>query len=329
MAGRSLTRCAPATTSPARRYWNLPSVTRRDHGIDWVEEKQKSYYFEALSMPVILFGMGGRFIRRVFALGYFVAFAFVIVSTTLVSCLAADQIVSAKDLTYVTEQFPPYNFKKDGRPQGISVDLLEKAWEIMGENLNSSIIELLPWTEGYQRTLKERNTVLFSTARLPAREQLFKWAGPIGPFRNVLLARRDKNISITTLEDMKKYKIGAIKDDSAVQMLLGKGMKMEDLVLMTNSKPLIEMLQNESIDAWAYGDVAGTWLIQDSGLNSSDYQTAYVLGQTEYYYAFNREIPDALVQSFQQALDYVKTNRNQEGVSDYEKIISEYIPAML
>jgi polar amino acid transport system substrate-binding protein len=298
------------------------------HGIDRVKEKQKDYCFEVSSMAVILFGMGGRLIRRLFALGCFMAFASLIIST-VVPCLASGQTVSAKDLTYITEQFPPYNFQRDGRLQGISVDLLEKAWERMGESLNRSIIQLIPWTEGYQRTLKEENTVLFSTARLPEREQLFKWAGPIGPFRNVLLAKRDKNISITSSDDMKKYKIGAIKDDSAVQMLLNNGMKREDLVLKTDSKPLIEMLQNESIDAWAYGDVAGTWLIQDSGLNSSDYRTAYILGETAYYYAFNRETPDALVQSFQQALDYIKSNRDQEGVSDYEKIISEYAPAML
>jgi polar amino acid transport system substrate-binding protein len=270
----------------------------------------------------------GDFIRRFFSLGYFAAFAFVIIST-FASGLAAYQTVSEKDLTYITEQFPPYNFQKDGRLQGISVDLLEKAWEIMGESLNRTIIELLPWTEGYQRTLGEEDTVLFSTARLPEREQLFKWAGPIGPFRNVLLAKRDRNISVTNSEDLKKYKIGALKDDSAVQMLLNQGLKMEDLVLKTSSKPLIEMLQNESIDAWAYGDTAGIWLIQNSGLNTSDYRTAYILGRTDYYYAFNRETPDALVQSFQQALDSVKGNKDKEGVSDYEKIIAAYIPAML
>ena len=109
-------------------------------------------------------------------------------------------------------------------------------------------------------------------------------------------------------------------------MLLNKGMKKEDLVLETISKPLIEMLQNESIDAWAFGDTAGIWLIQDLGLNASDYRTAYILGETDYYYAFNKEIPDSLVQSFQQALDYIKSNKDKDGASDYEKILSKYVP---
>ena len=118
-----------------------------------------------------------------------VALIFVTVSTTTISCLASNQTVSAKDLTYITEQYPPYNYQEDGRLQGISVDLLEKVWERLSVNLNRSAIQLLPWTEGYQRTLKENNTVLFTTFRIPEREQLFKWVGPIASGRDVLLAK--------------------------------------------------------------------------------------------------------------------------------------------
>ena len=42
--------------------------------------------------------------------------------------------------------------------------------------------------------------------------------------------------------------------------------------------------------------------------------------------AFNKETPDSLVQSFQQALDYINSNKDSRGVSDYEKILTEYIP---
>jgi polar amino acid transport system substrate-binding protein len=244
----------------------------------------------------------------------------------IVSGTAAVQAPSAKDLTYITEQFPPYNFQMDGKLQGISVDLLEEVWERMGVGLNRSVIELLPWAEGYRIALDENNTVIFSTARLPQREQLFKWAGSIGPIRNVLLVKKDKNISISSA---KEYRIGAIRDDSAVQMLLDAGLKKENLVLENTSKPIIEMLQNGSIDAWAYGDTAGIWLIQQSGASASDFKVAYVLGQIDYYYAFNKETHDPLIQSFQQAMDDIKNSRDKNGESDYERILSKYIPAML
>lgn len=213
--------------------------------------------------------------------------------------------------------------------QGISVDLLEKMWDNMSVHPNESNIKLLPWTEGYQRTLNESNTVLFSTARLPQRENLFKWVGPIGPIRNVLLAKKDKILNISSPEGLKKYKIGAINDDSAVQMLLDNGVKKEDLVLEATSSQIIEMLQNGSIDAWAYGDTAGIWQIQKSGANASDFNVAYILDQIDYYYAFNKETPESIVQFFQQALDYIKGNKDKDGVTDYERILAKYIPAML
>lgn len=247
----------------------------------------------------------------------------------VIPCIAADQTVSAKDLTHITEQFPPFNFEKDGKLQGISIDLLEAVWQKMDANLNESAIKLLPWNEGFQKTLDDKNAVLFSTARLPQREQLFKWAGPIGPIRNVLLVKKERNISIASAEDLKKYKIAALKDDSAVQMLLDKGLKKEDVLLELTSKPVIEMLQNGSIDAWAYGDTAGLWLIHESGANASDFRAAYVLGQIDYYYAFNKETPDSLIQSFQQAIDSIKNTKDKDGVSDYQKILSKYVPTML
>lgn len=250
----------------------------------------------------------------------------VITSMAVIPCLAVDQAFSAKDLTYITEQYPPYSYQENGRLQGISVDLLEKVWEKMNVSLNRSIIQLLPWTEGYNRTLKENNTVLFSTARLPEREQLFKWAGPIDSGRFVLLARVDKNINITATEDLNKYKIGAIKDDNAVQMLLDKGVKKQNIVLETTSEPILEMLKNGSIDAWAYQDITGIWEIKESGENATNYKVAYVLGMSDGYLAFNKQSPDYLVQSFQQAIDYVKSDKDSSGVSDYERVLAKYIP---
>ena len=162
----------------------------------------------------------------------------------------------------------------------------------MGVDLNRSIILLLPWTEGYQRTLSENNTVLFTTARLPEREQLFKWVGPAASGRDVLLAKRDKNVTIADPQDLKKYKIGAIKDDVVVERLLNSGLMREDLILENASAPIIEKLEDGSIDAWAYNDLAGIVLIPEAGANVSNYEIAYVLAQNDAYFAFNKEDSD-------------------------------------
>jgi len=227
----------------------------------------------------------------------------------------------------MTEQYPPFNFQENGKLQGISVDLLEKIWEKMGVDLNRSAIVLLPWSDGYERTLKENNTVLFTTFRIPQREHLFKWVGPIATGRDVLLAKSDENISITSPQDLKKYKIGGLENDIAVQRLLNDGVNKKELILEKTSAPIIAMLKNGTIDAWAYDDLAGLWLIQQSGANMSDYKVAYVLDQGEGYYAFNNKTSDSIVQSFQQALDSIKSNRDTSGVSEYEKILAKYMAA--
>jgi polar amino acid transport system substrate-binding protein len=272
--------------------------------------------------------IAGCLMRNCIALGYAAALVYMIVSSTALGGLAVNETVSAKDLIYLTEQYPPFNFQENGRLQGISIDLLEKVWERMGVDLNRSVIKILPWTECNQSALNERNTVLCAMAMSPQREPLFKWAGPIGPFRTVLLAKKSRNISITTPEDLNNYRIGAIEEDNAVQMLLDEGVKRENLHLEVLSEPIVEMLENGSIDAWAHGEMAGLWQIQQSGRNASDYEVAYLLGQTDAYYAFNIETPDSLVQSFQEAIDYIKSSKDKDGVSDYEKILSKYVPTM-
>jgi polar amino acid transport system substrate-binding protein len=254
----------------------------------------------------------------------------------VIPCSAANQATSAKDLTYVADpQLPPYNYQENGKLQGITVDLLEKMWERMGVDSNRSAIKLLPWTEGYQMILTENNTVLLATTRIPEREKLFKWVGPAVPGKYgdyVILAKSEKNITITAPEDLKKYRIGIVKDTIAVQLLQRQGVNEKDLVSENTPASAIAMLKNGTIDALAFNEIASIWLLQQSGANASDYKVAYDLNQGnsyDVYYAFNNGTSDSLVQSFQQALNNIKSNKDANGVSDYDRILTKYIPATL
>ncbi|MGM0643831.1 MAG: substrate-binding periplasmic protein, partial [Thermodesulfobacteriota bacterium] len=130
--------------------------------------------------------------------------------------------MSAEELNYYTEDYPPYNYEKDGKLTGISVETLKLVWEEMG--VSPQEIELVPWARGYNKLKKSEGTCLFATTRTPAREDLFKWACPVAKgSRNVLIAKKDRNISIDSIEDANQYKVGAIRDDVAEQLFLSEG----------------------------------------------------------------------------------------------------------
>ena len=82
----------------------------------------------------MMISSGGKFIEKYTLFRCVVASIFVIISTAAIPCLAVDEHYSVKKLTYITEQFPPYNYQEGGKLQGISVDLLEKMWNKMNVN---------------------------------------------------------------------------------------------------------------------------------------------------------------------------------------------------
>jgi polar amino acid transport system substrate-binding protein len=125
--------------------------------------------------------------------------------------------------TYYTEQFPPCNYQENGTVKGIAVDLLTEITDKMGSKITSDQVQLVPWTDAYQATLTGENTVLFSTARLPAREDSFKWAGPLFTDTYALFTRWITISQSKNATDLNGYKIGIIKDSVLSYSLQTRG----------------------------------------------------------------------------------------------------------
>jgi polar amino acid transport system substrate-binding protein len=251
---------------------------------------------------------------------------FVLLSLLIPSATAADR---AKDPVYITEQFPPFNYQEDGTLQGISVDLLEKMLGHVNTTLNSSEIKLLPWDQGYQMALQDNNTVIFSTGRIPEREALFKWVGPISSIKVVLFALDEKHIKINSPGDLRALKIGVVKDSAEGPLVIKAGANPSNLVERNNTTELIDMLKAGTIDAWAYPDLVGVWLADKAGLNASEYEVVYQLTkETPLYYAFNKNTSDSTIKVFQEALNQTKKGKETDGISDFEKVLYRYLPVL-
>lgn len=234
----------------------------------------------------------------------------------LLSMSVSANAQSVDSIKLMTEEYPPYNFMKDGQSQGISVDLMEEMLKKMGSKKTRKDMPVLPWARSYKMVLKEKNTALFLMTRTSEREASFKWVGPIIDLSIVLTAKKSKNIKISNDSDIMKYKIGTVRDDVGEQLLLGKGISKGKLDRVSKAKSNIKKLKSGKIDLISYDEAVTKWVLKSIGANIGDYEAVYTLQKGAGFYAFHKDTPDSIIKQFQEALDKVKASGKYKQITD-------------
>jgi polar amino acid transport system substrate-binding protein len=222
-------------------------------------------------------------------------------------------------LVLLTENFPPYNMAKNGKNfaqdeniNGIAVDIVREMFK--RADITYSLTLRFPWERIYKLALEKPGYGVFVMARLPDREKLFKWVGPIGPDDWIMLAKADSKISLETLDDARKYKIGAYKGDAIAETLGKQGL---NPIVVLRDQDNAKKLVSGQIDLWATGDPAGRYLARQEGVNGL--KTVLRFNSAELYLALNKDVPDEMVAKLQAALDQLR----KEGKVD--EIMARYL----
>lgn len=222
-------------------------------------------------------------------------------------------------MVLLTENFPPYNmaingknFAQEDNIDGIAVDIVREMYKRAG--IKYSMTLRFPWERIYKLALEKPDYGVFVTARLPEREGAFKWVGPIGPDDWVLLARGDSPIALKSLDEAKKYRVGAYKGDAMAEYLAEHGF---EPALALRDQENAGKLQKGEIDLWASGDPAGRYLAKQVGV--SGLKTVLRFNSDQLYLALNKETPDEVVQKLQAALDKMRA----EGFVD--DVLNSYL----
>ena len=223
------------------------------------------------------------------------------------------------DLVLLTENFPPYNMAKNGKNfaqdeniNGIATDIVREIFK--RADITYSLTLRFPWERIYKLALEKPGYGVFVMARLPDREKLFKWVGPIGPDDWIMLAKADSKITLETLNDARKYKIGAYKGDAIAETLAKQGL---NPIVVLRDQDNAKKLVNGQIDLWATGDPAGRYLARQEGVNGL--KTVLRFNSAELYLALNKDVPDETVAKLQAALDQMR----KEGRVD--EIMAQYL----
>lgn len=225
-------------------------------------------------------------------------------------------------LRIITEDNPPYNFADErGNITGQSTEIVRS---LMSKTGTDTAIELLSWSKGYEIVQNQPNTMIYSTGRMPFREQMFKWVGPIGFADEWFYARRGSNIKISSLDDAKKVKsIAVYKDDSNQLFLLEKGFT--NLDVSENDVQCIKKLMDGKVDLWLGPSQGFSFLAYEAGVNPAEIEPVSYVRRAEWYIAFNRQTPDATIEAWQKALDDMKKSESADVCSVYDSIITSYV----
>ena len=126
---------------------------------------------------------------------------------------------AAHALTLVTEENPPFNYTEQGKVVGLSTEIVTELGKRSAVPLQ---IQSLPWEQAYLAAQRDKETCIYSTARLENRERLFSWIGPIATNQWVLIGRSDFT-GVKVVEDARKYRVGVVAKDAKIEFLMSKG----------------------------------------------------------------------------------------------------------
>lgn len=233
-------------------------------------------------------------------------------SLLLLTLLVAAPAVQA--LTLLTEENPPFNYTEGGKVVGISTEIVSELGKRSGVALE---IKSMPWEKAYVATQAEKETCLYSTARLDNRERLFHWVGPIATNRWVLIGKTDFAGTVKVVEDAKRYRVGVVAKDAKIEFLMSKGVTDLREVSDDSMIPPRLMLKRDDpdrIDLWAtsaYGARSTA-----ARVNVKDLKVILPLISVPLYLACGRNTSKETVRALTRAFEQVRKDGTLKRIAD-------------
>lgn len=221
---------------------------------------------------------------------------------------------SASALTLLTEENPPLNFTQNGKLVGPSVEVVR---EIVRRSELAADIKVVAWKEAFQRAQTEAEVCAFSTARLPARNTMFQWIGPISRGYWSAFGLDGFADYVPRVDDLKKYRIGVVGDARA-RYLRQRGFNNLVEVEKDADNPIkltLDQKKEGSIDLWVTQGFMASEIARKAGAPQVKEVFPGIMSQ-EYWLACNLQMPKETVRSLSEALDGIRKDGTYRKLND-------------
>nr|WP_308417740.1 transporter substrate-binding domain-containing protein [Leeia oryzae] len=201
-----------------------------------------------------------------------------------------------------TEEYPPMNFTRNGKPAGLAVDVVQE----LARRIHVPVsIFVVPWARGFRLAQLQTNTGLFSTMRTEQRERIFKWVGPLTTTTSSFYALSRKKLTLKTLDDARKARAITVPLDwASYQTLLSAGF--QNLEPVNDPKLMIKLLKSGRVDFMVTDQQNLPALLAAEGADPGLVTAVLPFMRNSTYIAFSRDTADDIVSVWQNALDQMK-----------------------
>jgi len=243
------------------------------------------------------------------------------VSIVLFSSVGTAQTL--EDLKWFTEEYPPYNFVENGgKKKGIAVDLLLEIWKKLGLKKTEKDIKFVPWARGVKMVKTKPGTCLFAATLTSERKDILGWkfVFPIPLINdepeNHVIARKSKNISINSIEDLKNFKgkYGVVRGDVGEGLLIGAGVNSAKLDKAANPVSLVKKLDKGRYDLISYSFSTASTKMKDVGIDPGKFEVVFAFPPKPMGYAFYHSTDPAILKKIQAALDSLHSDGTAERI---------------
>ena len=212
------------------------------------------------------------------------------------------------NIKVVTEDTFPLQYLENGKVTGPATNLVEQVLLAAGVTYN---IEVLPWARAYQLALTEPNILIYSLAKTTARLNAFKWVGKITALDYYLYGAVDSEINLqTSLEDLKQYEIGTVRDSAVYQYLQVNGFN--KLTTVVQGRQNFLLFEQNRIDLFPANKSSFQAICLQDAFNCHNLKPLYKLdiSSIELYIAFSQLTDDVLVEKIRAGYTKVMKKRN-------------------
>ena len=222
-------------------------------------------------------------------------------------------------LRLLSEEFPPFNFTDGGRPSGLAVEIVQTVLKRLGQTLE---IEFQPWARAYREAQGRQPIALFSAARIPEREKLFQWVGPIVTFYSSFYARAGAE-RLKRFDDARQSSdVLVVRDWYTAQQLASEGFR--NLRFVSDPTQGLRMLMAGRAPLFASERISMQGALAAAGVDPAALEEVYTFASSDGYIAFSPGTPRRVVNAWQRQIDAMKRDGSFQAI--YKRWLPRDLP---